>query len=86
MSKMIKYVVVMVALVAFGMATMAIAADFYVVKDASGKAAVVDKKPDDAKMILQGPFKTKEEAEKAMKAGKAEGSAKKPAKLPESGC
>ena len=86
MSKMVKYVVVMVALVAFGMATMAIAAEFYVVKDASGKAMVSDKKPADAKMILKGPFKTKTEAEKAMTAGKAAGSAKKPVKLPEAGC
>ena len=86
MSKMVKYVVVVVALLAFGMATMAIAAEFYVVKDASGKVVVVDKKPDDQKSILRGPFKTKAEADKAMTAGKAEGAAKKPAKLPESGC
>ena len=69
MKKTIRCCIIMVALIAFGMATMAIAADFYVVKDASGKMMVVDKKPADAKSIVKGPFKTKEEADKAMKAG-----------------
>jgi hypothetical protein len=79
MGKMIRLIVVVVALVAFGMAGMAAAADFYVAKDKTGKMAVVDKKPDDAASIVKGPFKTKDEAEKALKdAGKATGSAPKP--------
>jgi hypothetical protein len=45
MSKMVRLIVVLVALVAFGMVTLAVAADFYVVKDAAGKISVVDKKP-----------------------------------------
>jgi hypothetical protein len=85
MSKVLRSLFVVTMLVVFGLATVAVAADFFVVKDAAGKTTVVDKKPDDAKMIVSGPFKTKEDAEKAM-AGKAEGSAKKPPKLPEQGC
>jgi hypothetical protein len=85
MSKVLRSLFVVTMLVVFGLATIAVAADFYVVKDAAGKTMVVDKKPADAKMIVSGPFKTKEDAEKAM-AGKAEGSTKKPPKLPEQGC
>jgi hypothetical protein len=70
----------MMALV-FGISTMALAADFYVVKDAAGKMSIVDAKPADAKSIVKGPFKTKEEADKAMKAV----SSQKP-KLPDQGC
>lgn len=81
MGKLVRSIVVLVALICFGAATVAIAADFYVVKDASGKMAVVDKKPDDVKSVVKGPFPSKDEAEKAMKAGAA-----KPAKLPDEGC
>jgi len=83
MGKMVRLIVVLVALVAFGMATLAVAADFYVVKDAAGKTSVVDKKPADEKSIVKGPFKTKEDAEKSMKAA---GSTSKPAKPPAEGC
>jgi hypothetical protein len=94
MSKALRLVVVVVALVAFGMATVSLAAEFYVVKGTDGKPAVVDKKPADAKTILKGPFKTKGEAEKALKAAagpapkapKAGSAAKKPLKLPDAGC
>ncbi len=82
-SKLVKSIVVLVALVAFGTATLAVAADFYVVKDAAGKASVVDKKPSDEKSIVKGPFKTKEDAEKSMKAA---GAASKPVKPPAEGC
>ncbi len=71
-----------VALLAFGTVTMAVAADFYVVKDAAGKMIVTDKKPDDVKSVVKGPFKTKDDAEKAMK---SEGPAKKPTP-PDQGC
>ncbi len=81
MGKLIRSIVVVVALVSFGFATLAIAAEFYVVKDAAGKMAVVDKKPDDVKSVVKGPFPNKADAEKAMQAG-----AKKPAKLPDEGC
>ncbi len=82
MKKTIRCCIIMVALIAFGMATLAIAADFYVVKDASGKMMVVDKKPADAKSIVKGPLKTKEEADKAMKAA----GPGKPIKPPTEGC
>ena len=79
MGRIIRLIVVVVALVAFGMAGLAVAADFYVVKDTAGKMSVVDKKPDDAKAIVKGPFKTKADAEKALKdLQKASGSAPKP--------
>lgn len=82
MSRMIRLVVVMVALMAFTAGTVAVAADFFIVKDAAGKMSVVDKKPEDAKSVVKGPFKTKDDAEKAMK---GEGSAKKPTP-PDQGC
>ncbi len=83
MKKMLRCCIIVAALIAFGMATAVIAADFYVVKDAAGKMMVVDKKPADAKSIVKGPFKTKAEADNAMKAG---GTAKKPIKPPTEGC
>ena len=82
MKKMLRCCIIVAALIAFGMATVAVAEDFYVVKDAAGKMMVVDKKPADAKSIVKGPFNTKEEADKAMKAG----SASKPIKPPTEGC
>ena len=89
MVKIVRVMVVAIALVAFGFATMAAAAGFYVVKDAAGKKlSVTDKKPADAKMVVKGPFKTKMEAENALKqaAGKAASTQKKPVKPPEEGC
>lgn len=69
MMKLVRVLVVMTSLLAFAMATTAFAADeFYVVKEAAGKTAVVEKKPADEKSIVKGPFKTKAEAEAAMKA------------------
>jgi len=85
MGKLIRSLLIVTTLVIFGLASVAVAAEFYVVKDAAGKSAVVDKKPADAKMIVSGPFKTKAEAEKAM-GGKAEGAGKKAPKLPDQGC
>jgi len=81
MSKLIRSTVILSVLICFGVASVAIAADFYVVKDAAGKLSIVDKTPDDAKSVVKGPFPNKLEAEKAMKAGGA-----KPAKLPDEGC
>jgi hypothetical protein len=81
MSKLLKLMVIVAAVAAFG--TVAVAEDFYVVKDAAGKMTVVDKKTDDVKAVAQGPFKTKADAEKAMKAAPAD---KKPVKLPDQGC
>ncbi len=83
MRKMIRTVLLCVALVAFVFSSFALAAEYYVVKDASGKVSVVDQKPADAKSIVKGPFSTKEDAEKEMK---AQGAAKKPVKLPSQGC
>ncbi|HMK33735.1 MAG TPA: hypothetical protein VK463_01625 [Desulfomonilaceae bacterium] len=82
MSGIVRTIVVMVAALAFTTATLAVAADFYVVKDAAGKTSVVDTKPADVKSVVKGPFKTKDDAEKAMK---SEGAAKKPTP-PDQGC
>jgi hypothetical protein len=68
MKKAVRLIVVMVALMAFASATVALAAtEFYVAKDSLGKVSILDKKPADAKSIVKGPFATKAEAEKAMK-------------------
>ena len=82
MGRVMCIAVTLVALLAFGTVTMAVAADFYIVKDAAGKMVVIDKKPDDVKSVVKGPFKTKDEAEKAMK---SEAPAKKPTP-PDQGC
>jgi uncharacterized protein YcfJ len=84
MKKALTLLVVIAALAAFGVASVAVAADFYVVKGKGGALTVVDKKPADAKSVVKGPFKTKKEAQAAIP--KAQGSAKKPAKLPDEGC
>jgi hypothetical protein len=83
MNKMLRALVIVAALVAFAMATLAMAEDFFVVKDAKGQVSVVDKKPADEKSIVKGPFKTKDEADKAMKAAQ---STKKPPVPPAEGC
>lgn len=83
MNKTLKRIVVICAVLAFSVATVAVAAEFYVVKDAAGKMSVVDKKPADAKSIVKGPFKTKDEAAKAAKAPAAQ---KKPVAPPAEGC
>ena len=68
MKKAVRFMVVMVVLMAFASASIAIAAtEFYVAKDAQGKVSILDKKPTDATSIVKGPFASKEEAEKAMK-------------------
>ena len=83
MRRLLKSLVVAVALLAFAFSTVAVAAEFYVVKDAAGKVSVTDQKPVDAKSVVKGPFPTKEDAEKEVK---AQGAAKKPVKLPTQGC
>jgi hypothetical protein len=68
MKKAVRLMVVMLALLAFASANLAMAAsDFYVVKDSQGKVSIVDKKPEQATSIVKGPFTSKQEAEKAMK-------------------
>jgi ActR/RegA family two-component response regulator len=88
MNKVLRLMVVAVALVAFGFSTVAVAAEFYVVK-AGAKLSVTDKKPADAKTIVKGPFKTKKEADDAMKQGAAGSATKaktKPVQPPDEGC
>jgi len=91
--KHLKLIVVLVAMIAFVATGFAIAqsgtkagGEFYIVKGADGKMAVADKKPADAKSVVKGPFKTKKDAEAAMKAAAKAGSASKPAAMPDEGC
>jgi hypothetical protein len=64
-------IVAIVALTAFAFSGVAIATGtFYVAKDAAGKMMVVDKKPANAKMVVKGPFKSMEEAKKALEVAK----------------
>ena len=51
-------------------ASPTLAAEYFVVKSQSGILNVVDHKPQGGATIVKGPFKTKEEAEKAMKSAK----------------
>ncbi len=81
MKKAFRVVLVVLSLTAFAFATSALADEFFVVKDA-GKMAVTDKKPADVKNVVKGPFKTKAEAEAALKAATA---TTKP-KPPTTGC
>lgn len=83
MKKLIRCIAV-VALVTFAFAGVAVAQDFFVVKDAQGKLTVVDKAPADAKSVVKGPFKSKDDAEKAMKEAAAAPAAKP--KPPTEGC
>jgi len=78
MKKAFRLMLVVLSLTAFAFATSALAEEFFVVKEA-GKVAVTDKKPADVKNVVKGPFKTKAEAEAALKA------AAKP-KPPTTGC
>lgn len=73
-----------VALVVFTFAGIAAAQEFFVVKDAGGKLVVVDKAPADAKSVVKGPFKSKDDAEKALKEAAAAPAAKP--KPPTEGC
>lgn len=67
--KAFRLIIAIVALTTFAISGVALAADtFYVAKDVSGKMVVVDKAPADAKMIVEGPFKSMEEAKAALAA------------------
>ncbi len=57
------FLVVMAAVFA---ASPALAAEYFVVKSRSGILRVVDHQPKGGATIVKGPFKTREEAEKAV--------------------
>ncbi|MGC8605020.1 MAG: hypothetical protein ACP5VS_15235 [Desulfomonilaceae bacterium] len=81
MKNVFKVMLVVFALTAFAFVTSGLAEEFFVVKEA-GKVAITDKKPADLKSVVKGPFKTKAEAEAALKASVA---TTKP-KPPTTGC
>jgi hypothetical protein len=58
---------VLVITTAFLAASPALAAEYFVVKSRSGILRIVDHKPTGGATIVKGPFKTREEAEKAIK-------------------
>jgi hypothetical protein len=69
--KTLHLIVAIVALTAFAFAGVAIATGtFYVTKDTAGNMVVVDKAPADAGAIVKGPFKSLEEAKKALEVAK----------------
>jgi hypothetical protein len=69
--KVFRFVVVLVALAAFALTGVAVAGGmYYVVKDKMGTVKVVDQKPQDPGMVVKGPFKSKDEAKKALDATK----------------
>ncbi len=80
MKNALRVALIVLSLTAFAFSTSALAEEFFVVKEA-GKMAVADKKPADVKNLVKGPFKTKAEAEAALKAA----TTKKP-KPPVTGC
>lgn len=53
----------MVCLVVFAFCSGAFAAEYWVIKDKSGKLVVVEEKPLEADVIVKGPFTTRSEAE-----------------------
>jgi hypothetical protein len=55
-----------VLLMAFGSVNPVAAEEYYLVKSRSGVVRIVDHKPTGGATIVKGPFKTREEAEKAL--------------------
>ena len=43
--------------------TVSMAAEYWVVKDKSGKLVIVEAKPSDESVVVKGPFKVRDEAE-----------------------
>ena len=64
--KLFTLITAMMLLIACGSANLA-AAEYYVVESRSGVVRIVDHKPKGGATIVKGPFKTREEAEKALK-------------------
>ncbi len=58
---------IFVVTTAFFEADLTLAAEYFVVKSRSGILRVVDHQPRGGAAVVQGPFKTREEAEKAIK-------------------
>lgn len=90
----LRLIVFVAALVAFGMTTLSMGAEFYVIKSRSGLLKVVDHKPKGGATVVKGPFGSREEADKAIKELKGtggapaqpEGSGAAPRSRPLTGC
>ncbi len=67
MKNALSYIAVAVMVLTLAWAGSAVASDYYVVKSRSGVVRIVDHQPKGAASIVQGPFKTRQEAEDAMK-------------------
>lgn len=59
--------IIFVVMATFLSASVILAAEYYVVMSRSGLLRIVDHKPQGGGTIVKGPFKSAEEAEKAMK-------------------
>ncbi|MBI5250326.1 MAG: hypothetical protein HY912_12600 [Desulfomonile tiedjei] len=66
-------IVLLVGLIAPGAVSLAVAADYYVVKDPSGDIYVSESMPSGDTVMLKGPFPTMAEAEMAIKDLRASG-------------
>jgi len=66
--KKLKLMVLAVAFVVFGMTGFSMGAEYYVVKSQSGLLNVVDHQPKGGATVVKGPFSSREEADKAIKA------------------
>jgi hypothetical protein len=65
--RILRPIVCAVLLVAFGMTTLSMGAEFYVIKSRSGLLRVVDHKPKGGATVVKGPFGSREEADMAIK-------------------
>jgi len=65
--RILRLIALTVTLVAFGMTTLSMGAEFYVIKSRSGLLRVVDHKPRGGATVIKGPFSSREEADKAIK-------------------
>jgi len=64
--KLFTLIVATLFLMGFGSEDHARAEEYYVIKSRSGVVRVVDHKPTGNATVVKGPFKTREEAEKAL--------------------
>jgi hypothetical protein len=66
--KTLRFLLVSLLIVSIGLVTSSFGGEFYVVKSRSGLLRIVDHLPKGGATVVNGPFSSKEEASKAMKA------------------
>jgi|GEM_PF-2933365 len=55
--------ILLVGVLLLGVISVAFAAEFYVIKDPSGKMTIVENRPADGAVIVKGPFSSRKDAE-----------------------